>query len=92
MDAIEGQKDKRLPWRRVVGYIVAMSICLFLYTYFKTLAAEKIPATQIYPLFQGGSLLLSTVMSMLIFGEKPNGQCIMGCLLCLAGLLVVNMG
>ena len=68
-----------------------MSVCLFLNSYFKTMAAGILPSAILYPLSQGASLILSSFMSMLFFKEKLTAKCITGIALSFAGLLIINL-
>lgn len=77
--------------RSVGGYVAIMSVCLFLNSYFKTLAAGILPSAVLYPLSQGASLILSSFMSMLFFKEKLTAKCITGIALSFAGLLIINL-
>lgn len=77
--------------RRVGGYVAVMSVCLFLNSYFKTMAAGILPSAILYPLSQGASLILSSFMSMLFFKEKLTAKCITGIALSFAGLLIINL-
>lgn len=75
----------------IVIYVAVMAVCLFLNSYFKTAAAGRLTATQIYPINQGGSLILSMLMSHFFFKEKINLRAIIGIALCLASLLIINL-
>jgi len=75
----------------LIAYIVVMAVCLYLHSYFKTLAAGELSASQLYPLNQGGGLLLSTAMAAVFFKEKPNASSIVGILLAFAALLLINL-
>ena len=77
--------------RRVGGYVAVMSVCLFLNSYFKTMAAGILPSAILYPLSQGASLILSSFMSMLFFKEKLTAKCITGIALSFAGLLIIKL-
>ena len=72
-------------------YVAIMAVCLFLNSYFKTAAAHRLDATQIYPISQGGSLMLSMLMSHFFFKEKINLRAIVGIVLCLGALLIINL-
>ena len=77
---------------RAVGiYVAIMSLCLFLNSYFKTLAAGLLPSAVLYPLTQGASLILSSFMSAVLFKEKLTAKCITGIALSFAGLLIINI-
>ena len=75
----------------MVGYILVMAVCLYLNSYFKTQAADYLTASQLYPLNQGGSLLLSTAMAAIFFKEKPNLTSILGVILAFVTLLTINL-
>lgn len=70
-------------------YILIMSICLFAYSYFKTLAAQYLPAAQLYPLAQGGALILSGIMSAVFFHERLNLKCITGIVISFAAMCLI---
>ncbi|MBQ8849996.1 MAG: EamA family transporter [Clostridia bacterium] len=72
-------------------YVAIMAVCLFLNSYFKTAAAGHLTATQIYPINQGGSLILSMLMAHFLFKEKINLRAVIGIALCLCALLIINL-
>lgn len=85
-------KNKILPnIRPIFAYILIMSVCLFLYSYFKTLAAQYLSSAQLYPLSQSGALILSTIMSAVLFHERLNSKCIVGIILSFVALIVINV-
>ena len=75
----------------IILYVCVMAICLFLNSYFKTIAATYLNAAQIYPINYGGSLILSLLMARIIFKEKVNLKCIIGVLLAFIALLLINV-
>ncbi|MDD6484762.1 MAG: EamA family transporter [Clostridiales bacterium] len=75
----------------ILGYITVMSICLFANSYFKTKAAGTLDSAQLYPLNQGMSLMLSSVMSAVLFHERLTLKCIIGLALSFAGLIIINV-
>lgn len=77
-------------FRRTWGFILMMAVCLFMNSYFKTLSAAHITATQLYPLNQGASVILSLLMSLIFFKEKINGKCILGICFAFVALLLIN--
>lgn len=77
--------------KKMLGYIVVMSICLYANSFFKTKAAVYLDSVQLYPLNQGLALTLSTVMAAVLFHEKLTWKCITGLLLAFCGLIVINM-
>ena len=84
--------EKTKDWdRRKVLYIFIMAIFLFCNTYFKTLAANRLPAVQVYPLAQGVALVLTLLMSAIFFKEKIKPLCIVGLIVLFTGLLLINV-
>lgn len=76
---------------RLGGYVTVMSLCLFLHSLFSTMAAGYLTSSQLYPLMQGGSLVLSMLMSAVCFGEKINIRCVIGIGITFAALLCINL-
>lgn len=79
------------PLGKVWYYIVIMALALFITSYGKTAAAAILPAVQVYPLFQGGILILSSLMAAVFFGEKLTKQSVLGIAMCFGALLIINM-
>ena len=77
--------------KKIFLYIFIMSVCLFANSYFKTLAAGYLNAVLMYPLSQGGALILSAIMSATLFKEKLTAKAIIGIFVAFAGLLVINL-
>ena len=76
---------------RLLGFVFVMSVCLYLNSYFKTLAGGYISATQLYPLNQGAAVILSLLMSSIFFKEKINWKCIFGIVLAFVALMFINL-
>jgi drug/metabolite transporter (DMT)-like permease len=72
-------------------YILIMAICLFVNSYFKTLAASSLSSVILYPLNQGMSLVLSSAMAAVVFKERLNLKAIIGIFAAFAGLLIINL-
>ena len=72
-------------------YVLVMAICLFANSFFKTLAAQELDAILLYPLNQGCAVVLSLLMSAIIFKEKINAKCIVGICLSFVALLMINL-
>ncbi len=75
----------------IIVYVVMMAACLFLNSYFKTLSASYLPSAQLYPLYQGCAVLLSMLMSALLFKERINLRCVVGVVLSFVALIMVNI-
>lgn len=76
--------------KNVMGYVIIMAVMLFLFSYFMTLTASKLSSVLIYPLSQGGSLILGTAMSAFLFKEKFTAKSGAGIALSFAALVVIN--
>ncbi len=93
--ATEKDKSELLSAPKIVKpiffYVLIMAVCLFLNTFFKTLAAERLSAVLLYPLNQGMAILLSLLMSVFIFKEKINLKGIIGITLAVTSLILINV-
>ncbi len=78
-------------FRKMLIYIPVMAVCLFANSFFKTMAAAYLPSAQLYPLTQGAGLILSAMMSAVLFRERLTGKCILGLLLAFTALLIINV-
>lgn len=76
--------------KKIFGYVAVMSVCLFLNSYFKTMAAMYLSSAQLYPLNQGAGLILSSVMAAMFFHERINLKCIVGIALTFLSLIIIN--
>ena len=72
-------------------YVLVMAICLFSNSFFKTRAALYLDAVQLYPLNQGCSVVLSLLMSAIVFREMINLKCIVGISFSLIALIMLNI-
>lgn len=77
--------------RNMIVYIMVMSVCLFVNSFFKTKAVMYLNSVQLYPLNQGLSLTLSMIMATVLFHEKVNRKCILGIAIAFMGLLIINV-
>ena len=90
VEKVDGEK-KSSGIKQIFGYILVMSICLFANSYFKTMAAGHLDSAQLYPLNQGASLIISSVMSATLFRERLTLKCVIGLLISFGGLIVLNV-
>ena len=72
-------------------YVLIMAACLFLNSYFNTLAASHLAAVVLYPVSQGLAMILSLLMAVLIFKEKINAKAGVGIALTLAAIVLLNI-
>ena len=83
-------KEAMLDKRKLV-YIGIMAFALFCYSYFKTLAASRLTAVELYSLSQGLSMVFSLIISAVFFKEKIKPLSIVGMMILFAGLLFINV-
>lgn len=88
-DASEEKTGKSL-FANIWGYILVMSLCLFLNSYFKTQAAMHLDSAQLYPLNQGAALILSSFMAAIFFKERINIKSIIGMVLTFVSLIIIT--
>lgn len=77
--------------KKFFSYILIMAFCLFANSYFKTLASGYLNAVLLYPLNQGCSLILSAIMSAVLFKEKITIKAVIGIFTAFIGLLIINL-
>lgn len=86
-----GENPDKSSMKQIFGLILIMSVCLFVNSYFKTLASEHLGAVLLYPLNQGCALILSAVMAAVLFKEKMTAKAIIGIITAFIGLLIINL-
>ncbi len=72
-------------------YVAIMAACLFLNSYFNTMAASHLDAVILYPMSQGLAMVLSVVMAVVIFKEKLNVKSAIGIALTLTAIVLMNI-
>ncbi|MBQ8401306.1 MAG: EamA family transporter [Clostridia bacterium] len=81
--------------RRLIGeifvYIVVMAVCMFVNSWCKTKAAVYLTSVQLYPMYQGASLILLSVLSAVFFGEKITVRSAIGIALAFVSLIMMNL-
>lgn len=77
--------------KKASPYIVIMSVCLFAYSFLKTIAARYLDSSVLYPLAQGSGLVLSTFMSAVFFKERLTKKCVTGVCIAILGMVVLNL-
>ena len=70
--------------------ICIMAICLFAYSYFKTMAAKYVSSAILYPLTSGVAIVLSAIMAATFFKEKVTLKCVVGIIIALVAIIIIN--
>ena len=84
------EEGGRVTLKSISLAILMMSVCLFLNSYFKALATKYLTATQIYPIYQAGGLILGALMSAAFFKERITPRCFLGLGLAFAAILFLR--
>ena len=72
-------------------FICIMAVALSLHSYFSTIAAAHLDAARLYPLSQGASLIISTLMAGIFFKEKLTAKAAIGIATAFIALLIINL-
>lgn len=83
--------NKNSNIKKMFGYIPLMALFLFVNSYFKTLAAKYLSAVLLYPLNQGCALILSAIMSAVLFKEKLTIKAVIGIITAFISLIIINL-
>ncbi len=87
-----GEKtSEKTDFRQIFGYIFIMACCLFANSYFKTLAAGRLSAVLLYPLNQGCSLILSSIMAAVLFRERLTAKAVVGMAAAFVAMIFINL-
>lgn len=75
----------------VYGYIVVMAVALFMNSYFLALAAARVDAILLYPLFNALGLVVNSIMAHVCFGEHMKRDSVIGIIFTLAALILSQL-
>lgn len=91
LPVFNSREKKTVEVKKIAGYVTVMAICLFMNSFFKTMAAQYFDPTQLYPVSQAMSLVLSTLMACVFFKEKLTAKAILGITLAFVGIVLINV-
>jgi drug/metabolite transporter (DMT)-like permease len=77
--------------KRPYVYICIMAVALSLHSHFSTKSASLLDSMRLYPLSQGASLIISTLMASAFFREKLTLKAVIGIAISFAALLIINL-
>lgn len=77
--------------KRPYVFICIMAVALSLHSYFSTMSASLLDSMRLYPLNQGASLIISTLMASIFFKEKLTLKAVIGIASSFAALLIINL-
>lgn len=90
---ILAKKDKKESEQRVqkgkiskAGYLIAIAAAVDGASFLlQLISAQKLPATVMFPVFSGGTIIISTITGVLLFKEKLSKKAVVSVILCFAG-------
>jgi len=85
-----GGEKVKIPWKKIVLPISLMSVCLFLNSYFKAFSTQYLPDAALYPIYQAGGLILSTLIGAVFFKERVTVRCVIGLVLAFGAILLLK--
>lgn len=88
--SLKKEKATRIE-KTVFIYVMLMAVCLYLNLLFKTVSANYMNATNIYPLYQGALMISNCFAAALFFKEKINYKSICGIFIGVSALCIINL-
>lgn len=79
------ENEEGVDFKKVIPIIVCSAVVSGVSYMFQLIGAANLPATVLYPIVSGGSIIFSTLAGMLCFKEKPNVYQKIGVALCFLG-------
>lgn len=77
--------------KKPYAFICVMAAALSLHSYFSTMSASYLDSVRLYPLSQGASLIISTLMASIFFKEKLTAKAVIGIVSAFIALLIINL-
>jgi small multidrug resistance protein len=82
-----GKSEGFTKWLFAVGSLLSYGVCF----YFLSLALKNIPLGVAYAIWSGVGIVLTAIVSVLVFKSKIDLPFVMGSLLIIAGVVVINL-
>ena len=82
-----GKSDGFTKWLFAVGSLFSYGVCF----YFLSLALKNIPLGVAYAIWSGVGIVLTAIVSVLVFKSKIDLPFVLGTLLIIAGVVVINL-
>lgn len=79
------ENGEKLEFRNVLPIILCSAVVSGVSYMLQLIGAANLPATVLYPIVSGGSIIFSTIAGMICFKEKPNLYQKIGVALCFVG-------
>lgn len=72
-------------------YIIMMAVFMFLVNFFKIKASAYLPSTVFYTVRTLGDMICATIMSAVIFKEKPTARIIFAIFMAFFAIMIINV-
>ena len=82
-----GKSEGFTKWLFAVGSLLSYSVCF----YFLSLALKNIPLGVAYAIWSGVGIVLTAIVSILVFKSKIDLPFVLGAVLIIAGVVVINL-
>lgn len=76
---------------KVFGFALAAGLCLGVFQALNTYAIQTIDGTLLFPVYNGGSLILSCINSVLILKETLQRRQIVSCVVGISAIIMMNL-
>lgn len=87
----KGEK-RTFPLRpKVFGFALAAGVCLGVFQALNTYAIQTVDSTILFPVYNGGSLILSCVNSVLLLKETLKRRQIVSCIVGISAIIMMNL-
>ena len=84
----DGDKKKLLSYVIPIAIILVYSVVGGISSYLQLEGAKNLPASVLYPIITGGSIILTGVFGFLFFGERPSRRQWISILICFVGTVM----
>ncbi len=91
---ILSRKEKRklfVPDKKLMGFTVVSAGALFGISQLSTMASEIVPVAVLFPISDGGGMIISALVADLIYKEKINLKSFLGIIIGIAGLIFMKL-
>ena len=85
--ALLGKSEGFTKWLFAVGSLLSYGVCF----YFLSLALKNIPLGVAYAIWSGVGIVLTAIVSILVFKSKVDLPFVLGAVLIIAGVVVINL-
>ena len=82
-----GKSEGFSKWLPTVGSLLSFGVCF----YFLSLALKNIPLGVAYAIWSGIGIVLTAIVSILVFKNKIDFPFVLGSLLIIAGVVVIKL-